>query len=115
VGLIAGVVWIGAAEVEEILVELVVTMLRVEDWPVLRVLSVEDWLVDEEATCLAWVEELLDLELVSCWPLNFVEVEAIDDIKEYQRGERLNVDFSDEVEEYTNAELELVTTAVLSM
>ena len=47
--------------------------------------------------------------------MNFVEVEAIDDIKEYQRGERLNVDFSDEVEEYTNAELELVTTAVLSM
>ena len=47
--------------------------------------------------------------------MNFVEVEAIDDIKEYQRGERLIVDFSDEVEEYTNAELELVTTAVLSM
>jgi len=44
--------------------------------------------------------------------LNFIEVEAI---KEHQRGERLNVDFSDEVEEYTNAELELVTTAVLSM
>jgi hypothetical protein len=63
VGLIAGVVWIGVAEVEEILVELVVTMLRVEDWLVLMVLSVEDWLVDEEATCLAWVEELLDLEL----------------------------------------------------
>ena len=44
-GLIAGVVWIGVAEVEEILVELVVTMLRVEDWLVLMVLSVEDWLV----------------------------------------------------------------------
>jgi hypothetical protein len=40
--LIAGVVWVGAAEVEKVLVELVVRMLRLEDWLELTVLSVED-------------------------------------------------------------------------
>jgi len=40
--LIAGVVWVGAAEVEKVLVELVVRVLRLEDWLELTVLSVED-------------------------------------------------------------------------
>jgi hypothetical protein len=97
VGLIAGVVWVGVAEVEVVLVELVVT--------------VKDRLVDEvenEVTDLAWVEELLDLEFDELLIFDLVDV-----VEESEK--ELDVDLFDEVEVCTNDELEVVTVEVPSM